>query len=164
MVTAAAIYERDAADCPILPELVNQTRENFTIKDVSADKAYLSAENVEAIHAAGGLPFIAPKSNTTGGVGGLFEKMFRFYQYKQDEFMSRYHQRSNVESVFSAIKRKFTDYIRSRTPVAMVNEALAKLLCNNLCCVILSQCELGIEAEFWKNEAIKEETKYLEMK
>ena len=25
-------------------------------------------------------------------------------------------------------------------------------MCNNLCCVILSQCELGIEAEFWKGE------------
>jgi hypothetical protein len=70
-----------------------------------------------------------------------------------------------VESTFSAIKRKFTDYIRSRTPVAMVNEALAKLLCNNLCCVILSQCELGIEAEFWENEKVnRDETKCLEMK
>ena len=164
VVTAAAVYDRDAADCPILPELVKKTRENFTIKDVPADKAYLSVENVETIHAAGGLPFIAPKCNTTGGVGGLFEKMFRFYQYKQEEFMARYHKRSNVESTFSAIKRKFTDYIRSRTPVAMVNEALAKLLCNNLCCVILSQCELGIEAEFWNNEPIKDETKCLEMK
>jgi hypothetical protein len=72
-------------------------------------------------------------------------------QYKQDEFMARYHKRSNVESLFSAVKRKFSDHVRSRTPDAMVNEALAKLLCNNLCCVILSQCELGIKAELWKN-------------
>ena len=34
----------------------------------------------------------------------------------------------------------------------MVNESFAKLLCNNLCAVILSQVELGIEAEFWKDE------------
>ena len=156
VVTAAAIYGRDAADSPILPELVKKTSENFTVGDVSADKAYLSVENVETIHAAGGLPFIAPKSTTTGGAGGLFEKMFRFYQYKQDEFMQRYHLRSNVESTFSAIKRKFSDHIRSRTPAAMVNEALAKLLCNNLCCVIMSQCELGIEAEFWQNETASE--------
>jgi hypothetical protein len=66
--------------------------------------------------------------------------------------MARYHKRSNVESVFSAVKRKFSDHVRSRTPDAMVNESLAKLLCNNLCCVILSQCELGIEAEFWEND------------
>ncbi len=34
----------------------------------------------------------------------------------------------------------------------MVNESLAKLICQNLTCVIMSQCELGIEAEFWKGE------------
>jgi transposase len=151
VTTAAAIYGRDTNDCPILPELIDKTKENFNVREVSADKGYLSLENVEAIHAAGGLPFIAPKSNTTGRVGGLFEKMFNFYQYKQEEFMQHYHKRSNVESVFSAVKRKFDDHIRSRTPAAMVNEAYAKLLCNNLCCVIMSQAELGIEAEFWKD-------------
>ena len=36
------------------------------------------------------------------------------------------------------------------------DKVLAKMICNNLCCVILSQCELGIEAEFWQDElAIK---------
>lgn len=34
----------------------------------------------------------------------------------------------------------------------MVNEALAKLLCHNLCVLIMSQCELGIEPVFWQNE------------
>jgi transposase len=150
IVTAAAIYERDTADCPILPELVKATAERFTIREVSGDKAYLSAENVETVAHYGGQAFIAPKVNTTGGVGGLFEKMFRYYQYKQDEFMAHYHKRSNVESVFSMVKRKFGDHVRARTPAAMVNESLAKLVCHNLCCVIMSQAELGIEAEFWK--------------
>jgi transposase len=154
VVTAAAIYERDAGDCPILPELVKGTAENFTVKEVSADKAYLSVENVETIFAAGGIPFIAPKSNTTGGAGGLFEKMFHFYQFQRKEFLSHYHKRSNVESTFSAIKRKFGDSVRSRTSAAMVNEVLAKLVCHNLCCVILSQIELGIEPVFWKNDAV----------
>ena len=90
--------------------------------------------------------------------------MFHYFQFRKEEFEEHYHLRSNAESTFSSVKRKFTDYIRSRTPVAMVNEAPAKLLCNNLCCVILSQCELGIEAEFWNNEPIKDETKCLEMK
>src|SRR5262245_62065728 len=38
-------------------------------------KGYLSVENVEVIAALGGEAFIAPKSNTTGAAGGLFEKM-----------------------------------------------------------------------------------------
>ena len=78
--------------------------------------------------------------------------MVHYYQFRRDEFLAHYHQRSNVESTFSAIKRKFSDHVRSRTDVAKVNEALAKLVCHNLCCVILSQCELGIEAEFWQDE------------
>lgn len=150
VITAAAIYERDTNDCPILPELVQGTAERFTIREVSADKAYLSQENVETVAHYGGQAFIAPKVNTTGGVGGLFEKMFHFYQYRRDEFMAAYHKRSNVESAFSAIKRKFGDHVRARTPAAMVNESLAKLICHNLTCVLMSQAELGIEAEFWK--------------
>ena len=152
VTTAAVIYGRDAGDSPLLPELLKTTAENFTVKEMSGDKGYLSVENVEAIFAAGGVPFIAPKVNTTGGVGGQFEKMFHYYQYRREEFLQHYHKRSNVESVFSAVKRKFGDAVRSKLPTAMVNEVLAKLICNNLCCVILSQIELGIEAEFWQNE------------
>jgi hypothetical protein len=75
--------------------------------------------------------------------------MFHFYQFNREEFMQRYHLRSNVESTFSAVKRKFGDHVRSRTDTAMVNEALCKLLCHNLTEVIQSQVELGIEATFW---------------
>jgi transposase len=149
IVTAVEIHGRDAADSPLLPALVNKTAENFTVKEVSADKGYLSVENVEAIVAVGAEPFIAPKVNTTGEAGGLFEKMYHYYQFRREEFLQHYHKRSNVESTFSAVKRKFGDSVRARNDVAMVNEVLCKLLCNNLCCVILSQIELGIEAAFW---------------
>jgi transposase len=152
IVTAAAIYDRDANDCPILPELIRKTAENFTVKEVPADKGYLSAENVDTVAAVGGQAFIAPKISTTGAVGGLFEKMFHYYQYRREEFLRHYHARSNVESVFSMVKRKFGDNVRSRSDVAKVNEALAKLVCHNLCCLIMSQCELGIDAEFWPDE------------
>ena len=122
------------------------------VKEVSADKGYLSAENVEVIVSVGGAPFIAPKSNTTGAVGGLFERMFHFHQYRQQEYLDHYHKRSNVESVFSSIKRKFGDDVRSRCDRAKINKALAKLVCNNICCVIMSQCELGVEPEFCRRK------------
>jgi transposase len=152
VVTAVEVTGRDVNDCPLLPGLVGTTAKNFTVREVSADKGYLSSENVEAVAALGGTAFIAPKSNTTGGVGGLFEKMYHFYQFNRDVFLQHYHKRSNVESTFSAVKRKFGDSLRSRNDVAMVNEALCKFLCHNLCCVILSQIELGIEATFWDDK------------
>jgi len=151
IITAAAIYDRNTGDGPVLPELVKRTAESFNVSEVSADKAYLSVENVETVFAAGGTPYIAPKSNTTGGAGGLFEKMFHYYQFNRDEYMNHYHLRSNVESSFSAIKRKFGDSVRSRTDTAMRNEVYCKLICQNLTCLILSQIEFRIEPVFWKS-------------
>jgi hypothetical protein len=48
------------------------------------------------------------------------------------------------------IKAKFRDHVRSRTDTAMKNEVLCKILCHNICCLIQSQCELGIDPTFWK--------------
>jgi transposase len=153
IVTAVRILDKDAGDCPQFAPLVKSTAANFTIKEVSGDKAYLSTENVETVHQFGGTPFIAPKSNTTGAVGGLFEKMFHYFQFRQEEFMDHYHKRSNVESNFSAVKRKLGDSVRSRSPVAMVNEVLGKFLAHNIMVNIQEQHELGIESIFWKSDS-----------
>lgn len=111
---------------------------------------------MEAIFAVGGVPFIAPKTNTTGGIGGLFEKMFHFFQYRREEFMDHYHERSNVESTFSAVKRKFGDSVRSKNDTAMKNEVLCKFIAHNICCLIQEQHELGIEPIFWQDEVIEQ--------
>src|SRR2546428_7003601 len=63
------------------------------------------------------------------------------------------YKRSNVESTFSAVKRKFGDSVRSKADTAMVNEVLCKFLCHNLCCLIQEQCELGIEPIFWGEQS-----------
>lgn len=152
IVTAVRILDKDAADCPQFVPLVKETRQGFVIGEVSADKAYGSLENFEEVANMGAQAFIAFKSNATGAVGGAFEKAFHFFQFKQDEYQQHYHKRSNVESTFSAIKRKFGDSVRSKCDFAMVNEALCKILCNNICCLIQEQCELGIEPIFWQNE------------
>ena len=52
------------------------------------------------------------------------------------DFLERYHKRSNVETTFSMIKRKFGDSLRSKSDVAMTNEVLAKVLCHNLAVLI----------------------------
>jgi len=42
---------------------------------------------------------------------------------------------------------------RSKTDVAMVNEALCKIICHNICCLIQEAHELGITTEFWANQS-----------
>jgi hypothetical protein len=153
VVTAVRILDKDAGDCPQFVPLVKETNRIFTIGEVSADLAYPSQENFEQVAGMGGTAYIPFKSNTTGGIGGLFEKMFHYFQFRREEFLQHYHQRSNVESTFSAIKRKFGDSVRSKTDTAMVNETLCKILCHNICCVIQEQVELGIEPVFWSQSA-----------
>ena len=133
----------------VVPGLVDRTAENFTIDEVSADGAYCSAKNFDAVAKHGGTPYIAFKRNNTAAAGGLFAKMFHLYNYQREEYLSHYHRRSNVESTFSMVKAKFGDSLRSKSDVAMRNESLCKILCHNICCLIGSIYELGIEPVFW---------------
>ncbi len=162
-MTAVRILDKDAGDCPQFVPLVKETCKHFEIGEVSADKAYLSVENFEEVSGCGGQAFIAFKSNTTGAVGGAFEKAFHYFQFNQEEYMAHYHKRSNVESTFSAIKRKFGDSVVSKTDTAMVNEALCKILCHNLTCLIQEQETLGIVPIFWKDEEQADCAKILPM-
>jgi transposase len=148
VVTAVEIHERDANDGPILPSLVNATAKNFTMREVYADKGYSGRECHDAIANVGATPYIAFKGNATGGVGGLFEKMFHYFQFNREDFLAHYHQRSNIESTVMMVKTKFGDAVRSKSEVAAKNEVLAKILCHNICCLISAMYELGIEAKF----------------
>jgi hypothetical protein len=46
------------------------------------------------------------------------------------------------------IKSKFGERIRSKINLSQTNEVLCKVLCHNLCCIIQSMYELGIEPNF----------------
>ena len=152
VVTAVRILDKDAHDCPQFIPLLKETKRHFEIGEVSADKAYISVENFEAVAECGGEAFIAFKSNNTGAAGGMLGKAFHYFQFKQEEYMAHYHKRSNVESTFSAIKRKFGHDVVSRCPTAMVAEVLCKIICHNLTCLIQEQETLGIVPVFWKDE------------
>ncbi len=148
IVTAVEIREKDTNDMTMFPALVEATAENFQMREVSADKGYGSKKNLEVVARHGAVPYIAFKGSTTGGAGGLWAKMFHYFQYRREEFLDHYHKRSNVESVFSMIKAKFRDHVRSKSDVAMVNEVLCKIICHNICCLIHESHELGIETRF----------------
>lgn len=145
VVTSVEIEGMHTGDCPMFRPLVETTAQNFAIEDVSADKAYLSKENADLVDLYGGEPFIAFKSNSVGEGGGVWSRMFHFYQFHRDAFLARYHQRSNVESTVHMIKAKFRDSVRSKTETAQVNEVLCKILAHNIVCVIQSMYEVGIE-------------------
>ena len=153
IVTAVEIQGRHTNDSIVLPALAKSTAENFQLAEVSADKGYASKSNAEAIVALGATPFISFAAHHRGNGGGSWEKMYHYFQFRRDEFLQHYHKRSNVESTFSMMKRKFGDSLRSKTDVAMTNETLCKVLCHNLVVLIHEMYELGIDPVFWSGRS-----------
>lgn len=155
IITAIEIGEQDANDNPYLKPLVNATAKAFTISEVSADKGYTSQTNLSAVVALNATPFIPFRGNVNPNKGSsLWKQMYHFFMFKRDEFLQHYHKRSNIESTFSMLKRKFGDSLRSKSDTAMVNETLCKVLCHNLVVLIHEAHELGIEPNFWASAGI----------
>lgn len=144
IVTAVVILDKNAADGPQFPKLIEDTARNFTIIEVSADKAYCSSDAFDLVDKLGGTLYAAFKSNATGGVGGVYEKMFHYFCLRREDFLNHYHKRSNVESTVAMVKALFGEKVRSKTDTAMKNEVLAKFVCHNICCLISAMYELGI--------------------
>ena len=154
IVTAVEINERHAHDGKVLPALATATAINFTMTEVSADKGYASKSNYDAIAKLGAVPFISFPDSHKGQGGGKWAEMYHYFNFRKQEFLQHYHKRSNVESTFSMMKRKFGDSIRSKTDTAMVNEVLCKVLCHNLVVLIHEMYELGIDPIFWNRPTI----------
>lgn len=148
-ITAAEVTSEFENDAPKLPALVAQTAEHFEIREVSADKAYLSRNNLEAVHALGGAPFVPFKTNSQpNGNGMLWKKLYHYFQLHNDDFMEHYHKRSNAESTVQMVKSKFGDSVRSKKWASQVNEVLCKVIAHNICVVIQEMHEQGITPQF----------------
>lgn len=154
VVTAVEITDRNAADTSYFKPLMDATANNFAMRQVSADKAYLSLNNLRTAVGHQAMPHIPFMSNSRPNhkhdTTGLWRQMYHYYSYNQDRFARNYHKRSNVETTFMMIKTKFGDALRSKTRTAQINETLCKVLCHNICCLIQSMYELGLKPKFWK--------------
>jgi transposase len=150
-VITDAVVDESGGDAPRLPELVQTTSKDFKIEAVVADKAYLSKRNVVAITDVGGIPYIPFKAGTSGAKGPkVWKKMYAAFTFKNDDFMAAYHARSNVETVFSMVKRKFGGSLRSKLLVAQTNEILCKCIAHNLSVLVAAIYEIGLAPHFWQ--------------
>ena len=150
VITAVDVTEGHVNDSPMFEGLLERTAANgFEMREVSADKAYLSHANLAAVESVGAMPYVPFKSNSGNAGSAAWERLYHLYSLNREAFLSHYHKRSNVESTFSAIKRKFGAGVRSKLPAAQFNEVLLKCLCFNLSMLVHSILELGIEPKFW---------------
>jgi transposase len=148
IVTAVSVDAKNSGDSPQFGPLLKATAEGFQIQEISGDKAYLSNENLSLAEALGAVPYIPFKTNSQPNGSDTWQRMYHYFAMNRDEFLNHYHRRSNVESAFSMMKRKFGDSLRSKTDTSMRNETLAKVLCHNLSVVISAWYELSITPTF----------------
>jgi transposase len=149
VVTAVDISGWTAHDTNYFVPLVERTAAHFGIEEVSADKAYLSRKNMNAVEAVGGMPFIPFKSNTLEPTkAGAWTKMYHLFMYEREAFMEHYHNRSNIETAYSMIKGKFGSALRSKSDTGQINEALCKVLAHNICVLVQAIHTFNIEPLF----------------
>ena len=148
VVTAARVTAHASGDAPFLEELLDATARSFPIREVSADKAYLSRGNLQAIEDAGGRAYIPFKSNSksSDGKDAVWDRALHLFALQRADFDAHYHKRSNAETAFHMVKAKFGAMVRSKREAARVNEVLLKFLCHNICVVIQTAYELGAES------------------
>lgn len=149
IVTAVDISGWAANDTNYFIPLVERTAAHFGIREVSADKAYLSHKNLSTVEALGGMPFVPFKSNTLEPTkAGTWAKMYHLFMYEREAFMEHYHKRSNIETAYSMIKGKFGSALRSKSDAGQINEALCKVLAHNICVLIQAMHALNVHPIF----------------
>jgi transposase len=157
IITSVEVSDRHDNDYGFFEPLVKSTVQNFKMREISADKAYSGLSNLRLVVDNGAQPFIPFKKNATAthwraykDKTGLWSRLFHFFKYHEEEFYEHYHKRSNNETVFSMVKAKFGERLRSKTRTAQVNEVLLKMLCHNLCVIVQAMYELNLEPTFWQ--------------
>lgn len=156
VIAAASITDRTANDSPQFEPLVLAATEQFRMKEIMADKAYGSRKNVALTAAVGATPYIALRAFSQSSSARVYSApsknldsmawrwLWHLYNLRRDDFLARYHARSNVESTFSSLKRVFGDTLRSKGLDAQVNELLLKVIAYNIVCVVHSIFELDV--------------------
>ena len=98
------------------------------------DKAYSSRRNYQLVVSKNGTPFLCFKDNATNKAKGKPAWTVYIRRYKKDKetWLSVYHFRSIVESVFSSIKKRWGNFLNSKKKWMQKKEMALKVLVYNL--------------------------------
>lgn len=99
-----------------------------------ADGAYACRATLKLILSKGGSPFLRFSKATTGNSKGCMQWgiQFQFFKNWHSLWMHIYNQRSRVESIFSAIKRRYGDHLRGKSRRSRFRELIFRLIAYNL--------------------------------
>ncbi len=153
IITSCEITPGNLSDAKQAPRLIQMTAANFGMKEFSGDKAYNSKRILKVVDDMGAVPLIPFKKNSKQipkDTTEIWSKMLKYFHENREEFMHRYHKRSNVETVFAMVKVRLGEFLKGRNFVSQRNELTAKFLCHNVCCLIQEMFERKVKIDFRK--------------
>ncbi len=155
VITEARITKGSTHDVRCYDNLMKECAKVFNMKEVAADKAYLSRKSCQTTADLGIDPYIMPKDNVTGLSKGYpaWNKMIYFWKKNEPKFREHYHKRSNVESTFGSLKGKFSGFLRNKNEIAQENELLCKVMCHNISMLVRALFELKLDYPDFRNPA-----------
>ena len=136
VITCAIATAGNKHDSPYFEKLIRTTIKNgFKIKTLLADAGYTGKNNYALCKDLGIFNvFIDFRKNATmkNAKSDIWREKLRLYKEQKEVWNQTYRFRVLVESIFSAIKKKNLNYLRSRKEIAMDVEVLLKALVYNI--------------------------------
>lgn len=135
-IACAITSDGKVHDSPVGRDLIEKVANaGFNITTLLADAGYLSKETYILCKELGILnPYINFRANVhaKGGKSDLWKDRIKIWKEQPEVWREAYRHRVLVEGVFSAIKRKNRNWLRSRTILAQDVELLLRCLTYNL--------------------------------
>ena len=128
----------------------------FNVERISADMAYPGRANFDAAESLGATlytPFHNRHVRPPAFDQSAWARAYRMFYDNFDEWYKKYHRRSLSETAFSTIKRLTDETIRSKTPVAQINEMLLKVLTHNIIVLIHAIFEMDLHPFFASSDS-----------
>ena len=135
-VVSLEVTSEEVHDSSMMKKLVDHASENNDVKRVIADGAYDSRKNFRYLSDYGIQAAIKVKRNSSGKAMGCYPRKLAVIQQLSDidrwKNSVSYGYRWMAESVFSAIKRMFGEYVTARNYQNMVKEMFLKVSLYNM--------------------------------
>jgi transposase len=124
------VTEKNVNDAVMVEKVIIPKIRLFDMKNFVADMAYSSRNILRYVYDLGMMPYVPFRKNAIGKARGsyLWSRMFEEFKKNNEEYMKKYHARSNIETTFHMIKQKFGDNLLTKSFVANENEIKAKFL------------------------------------
>jgi hypothetical protein len=135
-VVSLEVTSEEVHDSKVMKKLVDHASENNDVKRALADGAYDSKSNFQYLSDNGIEAAIKVRRNSSGKSNGCYPRKLVVLQqmknFKKWKHSVSYGHRWMAETVFSAVKRMFGEYVMARKYPNMVKEMFLKASLYNM--------------------------------